>query len=58
MDTLVITKVDYELLEKQRLNLHNVIDKLTAAGEDTELLQGLANMLDSWSDENYYEAKK
>jgi len=61
MSTLTIEKVDLELLDKQR----KVLNKFLFVGdscevltdEEVEALEGLANMLDEWSDQRYFENK-
>ena len=50
--TLVIEDVDFGLLEKQRLELVKVVSGVPF---DMELIDGLLNMLDSWSDSEYYK---
>lgn len=52
--TLVIDNVDFELLERQRLALWRVIN-FEATVSDEQLIQGLANMLDAWSDTEYFK---
>lgn len=54
-ETLVIENVDVELLEKQRRALHHLLGDVNqlfiGAPKDIELVEGLVNMLDAWSDE-------
>jgi len=61
MSTLTIEKVDLELLDKQRKILNKflfVSDSCEVLTDDeVEALEGLANMLDDWSDQRYFEDK-
>jgi hypothetical protein len=66
-ETLSVEGVDLELLEEQRKSLQRVIGCLhgmvgyTLLGitaEDVENLEGLENMLDTWSDERYFAKTK
>jgi len=57
MSRLVIEKVDLDLLEKQRKVLNKFL--CTQSGvltdDEVEALEGLANMLDEWSDKIYFD---
>ena len=59
MSTLIIEGVDLEQLEQQRKLLNNflfVSDSCEVLTDDEEeALQGIANMLDSWSDKIYFD---
>ena len=53
-DALIINNVDLDLLEQQRLMLSVVLDRLNitpgVTPDEIEALEGILNMLDSWSD--------
>ena len=60
--TLVVENVDLDLLEQQRLALACAVE-CTAKGIPFDrkklwLLDGLRNMLDSWSDERHFAEKE
>ena len=54
VDSLVIDNVDLDLLEKQRKMLYVLLDRLNiipgVTTQEIEALDGILNMLDSWSD--------
>ncbi|MFA5408328.1 MAG: hypothetical protein WC343_06100 [Bacilli bacterium] len=57
-ETLIITKVDLELLESQRVTLGSALCGYNKADgslllnvDETFALSGIVNMLDAWSDE-------
>ena len=52
--TLIIEKVDFDLLEQQRATLQKVVEDGTISQLDRERLRGLMNMLNDWSDERYH----
>jgi len=58
--TITIKGVDVKLLEKQRKIINRAVDRMdfetiTLFGEEeVDALQGVMNMLDSWSDEIYH----
>lgn len=49
-DTLVIKNVDCKLLRQQLRELYDIPNR-------SEALEGVINMLEAWSDENYQETK-
>lgn len=57
-ELVVIHNVDVELLDRQRLALVRITDDLENCRrpepEDMELIAGLQNMLDAWSDDRYH----
>lgn len=53
-ETVVVHNVGVEMLEEQRHTLHKVIDKKSMDDEERNLLIGLGNLLDFWSDQKYY----
>ena len=58
-DTLIIHNVDLNLLENQRQQFNNVLSMDKIMGfmsiKQRELLVGLGNMLDKWSDDKYFQ---
>jgi len=59
MSLLSIPGVDLDLLEEQRLDLALLLTchSEILATEDLQVLDGLLNMLDSWSDNNHGKGK-
>jgi hypothetical protein len=59
---LIIEGIDFDLLDRQRLALTRVVDAAnrgeSAKPEDVELVEGIQNMLDHWSDERYYQKQR
>ncbi len=57
MSTLIIPGVDFDLLEKQRLGL---IDLETTMPDSygLECMRGVIELLDHWSDDEYYKKYK
>ncbi len=53
--TLIIHNIDKVLLEEQRLALSRTLFSQKVDPDDDELLTGLLNMLDAWSDEVYFK---
>uniref|UniRef100_A0A6M3LUN1 Uncharacterized protein n=1 Tax=viral metagenome TaxID=1070528 RepID=A0A6M3LUN1_9ZZZZ len=59
--TITIKGVDVKLLEKQRKIINKAVDRMdfetiTLFGKkEIDALQGIMNMLDSWSDEMYWK---
>jgi len=59
MSTLIIENVNFELLEKQRVALGATIYQPGLVNpEVASLIHGLLNMLDAWSDSEYYKKSK
>lgn len=58
---IIIDGVDTKRLDRQRKHLHRVINAFqcekTVRAKSIDALEGLANMLDHWSDEAYYLKK-
>jgi len=68
--TITIEKIDTKLLEEQRKTLNKLITiierqkkkvsdnwyivKVVLDNNEIEALEGISNMLDNWSDENYF----
>jgi hypothetical protein len=59
--TITIAGVNTKKLEKQRKHLHRVINAFQCEKpireKSIDALEGLVNMLDHWSDEEYYLKK-
>ena len=56
MPSLRISNVSYALLERQRVTLATITaDQLNK--EQMSALEGIQNMLDTWSDEEYFILK-
>lgn len=59
-EDVTFENVDVKLLDRQRLALERVLcDTIVGrpcSEEDSELVSGLQNMLDDWSDERYHAA--
>ena len=55
MGTLIIEKVDLELLEKQRLDLIKLSSRPDIKSDS---LDGVLSMLDAWSDKRAEEVKQ
>lgn len=59
--TIIIEGVDTKKLERQRKRLHRVIHAFQCGQpikeRNIDALEGLVNMLDHWSDEEYYRRK-
>tara|TARA_R110000824_G_scaffold273475_1_gene461977 strand:+ start:25 stop:216 length:192 start_codon:yes stop_codon:yes gene_type:complete len=56
MPSLHISNVSYALLERQRVTLATITaDQLNK--EQMSALEGIQNMLDTWSDEEYFILK-
>ena len=69
-ETITIKKIDTKLLEEQRKTLNKLITiierqkkkvsdnwyivKVVLDNNEIEALEGISNMLDNWSDENYF----
>jgi uncharacterized protein YutD len=51
MNTLIINNVDFDLLEKQRLLLAEVVQTTPFKQKYDDALNGILLMLDGWSDE-------
>lgn len=64
IEKLEIDNVSLELLEKQRILVNSLYDKLNAGqkkrvtANEKDALLGILNMLDSWSDKIYFEKGK
>jgi len=72
-ETITIEKIDTKLLEEQGKTLNKLITiierqkkkvsdnwyivKLVLNNNEIEALEGISNMLDNWSDENYFYKK-
>ena len=59
-EELVIDHVDFDMLESQRQRLNTVIDRSNRDGwtglsnDESDALQGIAAMLDAWSDARWH----
>jgi len=53
MPSLLIENVDLVMLENQRKSLAEVLAKADPEDNDTKTCEGLLNMLDYWSDQNF-----
>ena len=54
---LIIDKVDFKLLEEQRLELHKTLAKLPTKGQEAEALMGVLNLLDLVCDKYFFMEK-
>jgi len=54
MPSLHISKVSYALLERQRLTLGTIDQKNLITDIQMDAIEGILNMLDTWSDEEYF----
>lgn len=54
MPSLSISNVSYALLEHQRLTLGTIDQKSLLTNVQMEAIEGILNMLDTWSDTEYY----
>jgi hypothetical protein len=50
-----IEKIDWALLEKQKMSLVNVLNNDDIEDEDKTNIEGILNLLDTMTDENYYK---
>lgn len=55
-ERLIIEGVDFYVLESQRHALYRTID-LAETRDDADLLEGLYNMLEEWSDDLYHSGR-
>ena len=56
-DTLVIHNVDFNELERQRLVITEVLYQSDMSETQRQAMEGIINMLEAWSDENYQKTK-
>jgi hypothetical protein len=54
MPSLQISNVSYALLEHQRLTLGTIDQKNLITDIQMDSIEGILNMLDTWSDTEYY----
>ena len=54
MPSLHISNVSYALLEHQRLTLGTIDQKNLITDIQMDAIEGILNMLDTWSDTEYY----
>jgi hypothetical protein len=54
MPSLSISNVSYALLEHQRLTLGTIDQKELITSIQMQAIEGILNMLDTWSDEEYF----
>ena len=54
MPSLHISNVSYALLEHQRLTLGTIDQEVLLTDVQMEAIDGILNMLDDWSDTEYY----
>ena len=54
MPSLHISNVSYALLEHQRLTLETIDQKNLITDIQMDAIEGILNMLDDWSDTEYY----
>jgi hypothetical protein len=50
-----VEKIDWALLEKQKMSLVNVLNNDSIDIEDKTNIEGILNLLDAMTDENYYK---
>jgi hypothetical protein len=56
-DTLVIHNVDFNELERHRLVITEVLYQSDMSETQRQAMEGIINMLEAWSDENYQKTK-
>lgn len=56
-DTLVIKNVDFNELERHRLVITEVLYQSDMSETQRQAMEGIINMLEAWSDENYQKTK-
>ena len=56
-DTLVIHNVDFNELERHRLVITEVLYQSDKSETQRQAMEGIINMLEAWSDENYQKTK-